>query len=175
MGFFRPGNTNPNSERSYRMLRTPGNLSAAVFAAILAPFALASQTHVVTPSTWTLNLQQSDFGGGPAMKSDVITVQTDTDKWLKFTDVTVDGDGKTWNTAWSGPADGTSHPLKGMPGATFSQNAATDVDVMTLPDGTEITCSYSLSPDKKKMTNKCAAKSKDGKVVNQTTVYERTK
>ena len=44
--------------------------------------------------------------------------------------------------------------------------------------GTDVsvsTCTFSLSADKKKFTNKCVTKTKDGKQFNQTTVYDRTK
>ena len=58
---------------------------------------------------------------------------------------------------------------------SFSSNAATDVSVLTAPDGSVSTCSFSLSTDKKKFTNKCATKTKDGRQFNQTTVYDRTK
>lgn len=157
------------------MLRVTRTLSGALLAATLVPIAFASQTHVTTPSTWVLNLKESDFGGGPRMKSDVVTILTDTAKWLKYTDVTVDGDGKTWKTSWSGAADGKALPVKGMSGASYSEDAASDTQVMNLPDGTAISCGYSLSADKKKLTDKCVAKAKDGKTFNQTLIYDRTK
>ena len=149
-------------------------VAVVLLSSALTTFAFAAHTHLPVPSTWTLNLAESDFGGGPSMKSDVFIMVTDTEKWAKFTDTTVDGDGKTWKSSWSGPADGTSHPFTGMPGS-FSSNAATDVSVMTAPDGSVSTCSFSLSADKKKFTNKCVTKTKDGKQFNQTTVYDRTK
>ncbi len=58
---------------------------------------------------------------------------------------------------------------------TYSTDAATDVSVQTNPDCSIGTCSFSLSADKKKFTNKCVTKTKDGKQFNQTTVYDRTK
>jgi hypothetical protein len=86
----------------------------------------------------------------------------------------VDGDGKNSKFSWSGPADGTSRPFNGIHGS-YSTNAATDVAVETNPDGNFSTCTFSLSPDKKKFTNKCVIKMTDGKQFNQTTVYDRTK
>ncbi len=157
------------------MLRFPRLASAILLPSLLTSSVLAAHTHVPTPSTWTLNLAESDFASGPSMKSDVFVMLTDTEKLAKYTDSMVDGDGKTWNSSWSGPADGTAHPVTGMAGATFSTDAATDRSVMTLPDGTAIACDFSLSPDKKKFINKCVAKTKDGKQANQTMVYDRTK
>ncbi len=157
------------------MLPSTRLVSAALLSSLLAPVTFAAHTHLPTPSTWTLNLGESDFGSGPTMKSDIFVMITDTEKHAKYTDVTVDGDGKTLKSSWSGPADGTPHPITGMAGATYSTDAATDVSVMNLPDGTAITCDFSLSPDKKKFINKCVAKTKDGKQANQTIVYDRTR
>ena len=35
-----------------------------------------AHTHLPTPSTWTLNLAESDFGGGVSMKSDTFVLIT---------------------------------------------------------------------------------------------------
>jgi hypothetical protein len=156
------------------MLRSALGVSAVLLASTLTPLAFAAHTHMAPHSTWTLNLGESDFAGGPPMKSDTFVVIADNDKWAKWTDTMVDGDGKTLKSSWSGPEDGSLHPFTGMPGS-FSTDAATDVSVMTLPNGTIQTCSFSLNSDKKKYSEKCVAKSKDGKQVNQTLVYDRTK
>ena len=156
------------------MFTSARRVAVIILSSALTPFVFAAHTHLATPSTWTLNLAESDFGGGPSMKSDVFVMVTDTEKSEKWTDTMVDPDGKTWKSSWSGPADGTSHPFTGMPGS-YSSNAATDVSVLTAPDGSVSTCNFSLSADKKKFTNKCVTKTKDGKQFNQTTVYDRTK
>lgn len=157
------------------MLRSTHRLSAVLLASTLTPFAFAAHTHVPTPSTWTLNLGESDFGAGPSMKSDSFVILIDTEKRGKWTDNMVDGDGKTWKSSWSGSADGTARPIVGIPGASYSTNAATDVSVETFPDGTVQTCNFSLRPDQKKFSETCVAKSKDGKEANQTITYDRTK
>ena len=156
------------------MFKSARRVAVLLLSSALTPFVFAAHTHLPVPSTWTLNLAESDFGGGPSLKSAVFVMVTDTEKWAKWTDTLVDGDGKTWKSSWSGPADGTSHPFTGMPGS-YSSNAATDVSVLTAPDGSVVTCNFSLSADKKKFTNKCVNKTKDGKQFNQTTVYDRTK
>lgn len=156
------------------MLTSARRVSAVLLASTLTPFAFAAHTHLATPSTWTLNLAESDFAGGPSMKSDVFVVTMDTEKWQKWSDNMVDSDGKNSKFSWSGPADGTPKPFTGING-TYSTNAATDVAVETMPDGSVSTCAFSLSADKKKFTNKCVTKTKDGKQFNQTTVYDRTK
>ena len=156
------------------MRRSIAGVAAVVFASTLTTIAFAAHTHLPAPSTWTLNTQESDFGGGPSEKSETFVIQTDTEKWGKWTDTAVDGDGKTWKSSWSGPQDGTAHPFTGKPGS-YSTNVATDVSVETYPDGSVQTCNFWLSPDKKKLTNKCVTKTKDGKQINQTVVFDRTK
>lgn len=156
------------------MLRSALCTSAILLASTLTPAAFAAHTHMPAHTTWTLNLGESDFGGGPSMKSDTFVVIADNDKWAKWTDDMVDGDGKSWKSSWSGPENGQSRPFTGIPGS-FSTNAATDVSVETYPDGTVQTCDFSLSANKKKFTDKCTSKSPDGKETHQTLVYDRTK
>ncbi len=137
--------------------------------------ALAAHTHAPTPSTWQLNVAASDFGGGPAMKSDQMTVLTDTEKWFKWTDVSVDADGKTWKTSWSGPQDGTLKPIEGMAGAQASFKTADDSSRWVMPDGSVSESTMVMSPDKKKVTITATLKTKDGKEIHQTLVYDRVK
>ena len=150
-------------------------LAVAMMATAVPAVLAAGHTHAPPNSTWTLNLKESDFGGGPAYKSDVMTVVTDTEKWLKWTDVAVDGDGKTWKTSWSGPQDGTEKPITGMPGAKASFKTADDSGHMVMPDGTVSDSVFTMSDDQKKVTMKITGKMKDGKGFNQTLVYDRTK
>jgi hypothetical protein len=137
--------------------------------------ALAAHTHAPTPSTWELNVAASDFGGGPTMKSDHMTILTDNDKWLKWTDVTVDGDGKTLKTSWSGPQDGTLKPVEGMDGAKASFKTADDSSHWEMADGSTSDSTLVMSPDKKKVTITAVVKMKDGKEYHQTWVYDRVK
>jgi hypothetical protein len=149
-------------------------LPALVMAAS-TPCALAAHTHAPTPSTWELNTSATDFGGGPAMKSDRMTILTDTDKWMKWTDVSVDADGKTWKTSWSGPQDGTLKPIVGMQGAQAGFKTDDDSSHWVMPDGSTSDSTIVLSPDKKKATLTLTIKMKDGKEYHQTLVYDRVK
>jgi hypothetical protein len=90
------------------MRRSTSRGCALLFASTLTPVAFATHTHLPTPSTWTLNLAESDFGGGISMKSDTFVITTDTDKWGKWTDTMVGSDGKTVRSSWSGAEDGPS-------------------------------------------------------------------
>ena len=150
-------------------------LLSAVLTASFTLSALAAHTHAPTPSTWVLNVTASDFGGGPTMKSDQMTILTDTDKWFKWTDLTVDGDGKTWKTSWSGPADGTLKPVEGMDGAKAGFNTANDSSHWEMADGSTTNTTMVMSEDKKKVTISAMTKTKDGKEFHQTWVYDRAK
>ena len=146
----------------------------AALAFTFAPFAFAAHTHLPTPSTWTLNLGESDFGGGISLKSDTFVITTDNDKWGKWTDKMVMADGKRVKSSWSGAEDGKLHPFVGW-NAMYSTDAVNDVSVEKFPDGTVQTCSFTLNDAKNKYINQCVAKSPDGKEVHQTIVYDRTK
>ena len=137
--------------------------------------AAAAHTHVKTPSTWTLDVKKSDFGSGPGEKSEVMIITTDTEKWLAYTDVMVDDKGHTSRTSWSGPADGSMHPVKGMAGGTSGWDAGKDTGKTVLPDGTTMTILFSLSNDEKIATFKVDGKDKAGHNLKQTLVYNRTK
>ncbi|HEV2577617.1 MAG TPA: hypothetical protein VGU25_10440 [Acidobacteriaceae bacterium] len=147
----------------------------ALVMAVVVPCAMAAHTHAPTPSTWELNVGESEWGGGPAMKSDRMVILTDTDKWLKWTDVTVDGDGKTMKTSWSGPQDGTMKPIVGMAGAKAGFKTADDSSHWEMPDGSTSDSTLVMTPDKKKVTITATIKRKDGKEYHQVYVYDRVK
>ncbi|MGA3372739.1 MAG: hypothetical protein ABSC48_13365 [Terracidiphilus sp.] len=136
--------------------------------------ALAANTHTPAHSSWKLNLKESDFGGGPVLKSEVETYSVDTDKWLTWSDVTVDDKGQRIKSSWSGPADGTMHPVKGIPGAMAGWNSATDTDHAVMPDGTVFDETMTM-PDPNKIVFKVTVTDKAGNTVHQTLVYDRTK
>lgn len=150
-------------------------LLPALAMAAIAPCALAAHTHVPTPSTWELNMSATDLGSGPTMKSDRMTILTDNDKWLKWTDVTVDGDGKTLTTSWSGPQDGTMKPIVGIAGAKAGFKTADDSSHWEMPDGSSSDSTMEISPDKKQVTINITMKMKDGKQLTQKLVYDRVK
>jgi len=78
------------------MRRSTSPVAAVLLASTLTPVAFAAHTHLPTPSTWTLNLGESDFGGGVSMKSDTFVITKDTEKWGTWTDTMVTGDGRNY-------------------------------------------------------------------------------
>jgi hypothetical protein len=80
--------------------------------AALALWALAgscmAQSKHSGVGTWKLDVSQSEFGSDPAPKSVTITVLKDTTEWrVHF----VDDKGKPMSYSWSGPEDGSMHPV----------------------------------------------------------------
>ncbi len=157
------------------MFRRSHNVFAVSMACLPVLAAVAAQTHVPGGSVWKLKLAQSNFGGGPSMKSDEFVLLVDTATRVKWTDKMVDDKGKMWKTAFDGPVDGTMHPISGQPGIMFSVKAADDTNFETMPDGTTTACTFSASADQKKYFEKCILSTKSGKKFKQMMVYDRIK
>ncbi len=157
------------------MKRTQTLLSLFVLSAMFARGASAAHTHVPSPSTWVLNLHETQFGGGPSFKADTDVVLVDNEQRLHWKDVTTLNDGSVGKTSWDGPEDGTLHPIQGYPGAQASWNAADDSEVIVNPDGSEVHAIMTLSADGKKMILTQTYAFKNGKVFHQKLVYDRTK
>ncbi len=97
-------------------------LAAFLLSAAIVPAALAAHTHVPAPSTWTLDLQQTNFGGGPSFKGDIDQILADNEKELHWVDVVTNDDGSTFKSSWDGPENGTFKPIIGNPGSKASWN-----------------------------------------------------
>lgn len=109
--------------------------------------AVAGQTHVPAGRVRKLNLAQSNFGGGPSMKSDGFVILVATPTRVKWTDTMVDEKGKMWKTGVDGPFDATMHPISGQPGVMFSVKDVDDTNLETMPDGTTTACTFSATAD----------------------------
>lgn len=150
-------------------------MSAVLLILIVTSVARAQHTHVPTPSSWALSVAESNFGNGQGEKRSRLTILIDTDKWQKWSDTFIDRRGRTWHHAWSGPANGTLRPVAGGAGISYSVNATTDTSVKVGREGTTQICKFSLSVDKKKLTNICTVELKSGKGFGQTIVFNRTR
>jgi hypothetical protein len=149
-------------------------LLIAIVGAALAVSAQAQSIHLPDHSTWKLNAADTDFGGGPPLKSDIFTVYKDSDALLKFRETTVDAAGKVEHTSFSAPEDGTMHPVSGVAGQQMSFTPDGKLQI-TFPDGSTQDLQESLSADGKKVTYEGTMKTKDGKTFNQKWVYDRIK
>jgi hypothetical protein len=65
--------------------------------------------------TWKLDPAKSKFSPGPALKSQVATLEA-VDGGLKVVADRVDADGKTTHFEWTAKFDGKDYPVKGDPG-----------------------------------------------------------
>lgn len=149
-------------------------LLIAVVGGAFAVSAQAQGVHLPDHSTWTLNLGETNFGGGPELKSDVFTVYKDSDGLLRFRETTVDSASKTVHTSWSAAEDGKMHPVKGAPG----QQASVTSDgkyTINFPDGSVQKLQESLSEDGKSVMYIGTLTTKDGKTYDQKWVYDRAK
>ena len=61
--------------------------------------------------TWNVDIAQSTFGLEPAPKSITVAILKDTPQLLSWRVDGVDENGKAFAYSWSGPADGTLHPV----------------------------------------------------------------
>ncbi len=144
---------------------------ALLVALLIAPACFAAHTHLPAHSTWKLNAARSNFGGGPTM-ADQFTVLTDTDAWFAYTEVVTGSNGEITKFSWSGPHDGTLHPIVGIPNARVGFNASNNTAHMESPSSS-LRVRIELSPDGKTRTEHAIVRFKNGKVYHETWVYDR--
>jgi hypothetical protein len=139
---------------------------------MVCPLMMAARPKLPVPSTWTLDDLRSDFGGGPRMKSDVFTVNSDTAANLSVDFVTVDDSGQTMKSSWSGPQNGRLLPVTGSPGTSFGIDKEGN-EHWIFGDGTTMEGKLSLEKDKKTVMVKLTVTGKDGKQYSQVLMYNR--
>jgi hypothetical protein len=129
--------------------------------------------------TWKLDVTQSDFGSGPAPKSSSLVILTDTPQKYSYRAHGVDENGKPFEVSWSGPPDGSMHPvmLNGKPSGQTSgfkrEPDGTMVRHGERPDGSTVEVHISMSPDGNTLTDEFTSKSKDGKESREKQVWHR--
>lgn len=148
---------------------------------LLAALILIAQSHARSAlGTWKLNLEKSDFGSVLAPKSMTIVVTEDTKNKVAWKANGVGPDGKRITESYSGPADGTSHSLKGSPtgeeSVAYTRNPdGTVMAVSKDKSGQEVAhATISWSDDGKTMTLKNTRKTPGGDL-SYTEVYEKAK
>jgi hypothetical protein len=146
---------------------------AVVCGAMVCPLMMAARPKLPVPSTWTLDDLRSDFGGGPRMKSDVFTVNSDTAANLSVDFVTVDDSGQTMKSSWSGPQNGRLLPVTGSPGTSFGIDKEGN-EHWVFGDGTTMEGKLSVSKHKGTLLVKMTVTGKDGKQYSQMLMYDRT-
>lgn len=128
--------------------------------------------------TWKMDASQSDFGSDPAPRSVTITVLKDTPEMLSWRVHLIDGKGKAISYSWSGPENGSMHPVMQNGKEIGKQSARKEDDGSLLrhgedPDGSSFDARSKISDDGNTMTEEATEKSKDGKETKAKTVYHR--
>ena len=154
-------------------------LSAAIVCGVivcgagLCPTMMAARPKLPVPSTWELDQLRSDFGGGPRVKSDVFTVNSDKPALLSVDFVTVVDSGETVKSSWSGPQNGHLLPVTGNPGTSFGIDKEGN-EHWVYGDGTTMVGKLSLEKDRVTVIVRLTVTGKDGKQYNQVLMYNRT-
>ena len=129
--------------------------------------------------TWKLDTSESDFGSAPAPKSLTVTVLKDTPAMLSWRVHMLDDKGKAISYSWSGPEDGTMHPVLQNGKEVSKQSAKREEDGSLTrhdqdPDGSSFDARGKISDDGNTITEEATSKSKDGKEFKQKYVYHRS-
>jgi hypothetical protein len=152
--------------------------------ALGASSALAQTTAMKksTVGTWTLDVAKSDFGSNPAPKSLTLTILSDTAESTSYQVTVVDPKDQSMSYSWSGPMDGSMHPIKGPNGEELAQESLrVDADGALLRHGVEAEGGASfdgratLSEDGNTITDVVTRTSKDGQTSKSTNVFVRSK
>jgi hypothetical protein len=147
--------------------------------AILAVSIGLAQDKPSAAGTWKLDIAQSDFGSDPAPKSVLGTISADTPQMMSYHVHNVDDKGNRSTFSWSGPEDGSIHPMmmNGKPVGQQSVKKESDGTIVRhgedSTDGSTFDARGSLSPDGKTFTDEITEKSKDGKESIQKQVWLR--
>jgi hypothetical protein len=159
------------------MKKTPFLLAVACISLALTS-ALAQQKASVV-GTWNVDIAQSDFGSDPVPKAITVRVLKDTPQILSWRVKGVDSKGKRFAYSWSGPENGSMHPIieDGKAG-TDMQSAKREQDGTLVrhnesSDGSSFDARSNISPDGNTITETTTVKSKDGKESKQHYVYKR--
>jgi hypothetical protein len=118
--------------------------------------------------TWYMDIAQSTFGLEPVPKSITVVILKDTPQLLSWRVDGVDGNGKAFAYSWSGPVDGTMHPVMQNGKEAGKQSAKREDDGAISrhgedPDGDSFDARDMLSDDGNTILEEGLDKYKDGK------------
>ena len=149
----------------------------------LGAFNASAQTDAKRPSmegTWKLDLAKSSFRSEPALKSVTVTILKDTPDLISFRVDDVNAEGEPSSYSWSGPVDGSLHPVKDSKGQDLmlQEGVTRDKDGAVLrhgvfPTGSTFDGRATLSADGNTITDLITYKTTDGKTSKETWVFQR--
>jgi hypothetical protein len=128
---------------------------------------------------WKLDVSQSQFPAGePPPKSMSGRISAETPQMMSYHSHGVDDKGKPFSESWSGPEDGSMHPLIENGKRTGQQGVTKERDGTLIwqgedADGSSFRGHMYLSPDGNTATQDLTIKSKDGKESTAKQVWHR--
>jgi len=143
-------------------------------------FAQTNALKKSTVGTWKLDVARSDFGSNPAPKSLTLTILKDAVESTSYQVTVVDDKDQSISYSWTGPMDGSMHPVKGPNGEELAQESLrVDADGALLRHGVEAGgASFdgraTLSDDGNTITDVVTMTSKDGQTSKSTSVFVRS-
>jgi len=151
-------------------------LISAVFACTFFVLVSLAQSEHSQVGTWKMDVSQSNFGTDPAPKAGTLNVLKDTPTMLSWRVQIVDDKGNAVSFSWSGPKDGSMHPVMQNGKEVSKQSAKVEADGSLHrhgedPDGSSFDA-YSKESDNT-ITDEITSRTKDGKESKAKTVYRR--
>ena len=149
---------------------------------VIAASSVAAQTDAAKKSsvgTWKLDLQQSDLGPGAKPKSVTLTILEDTPQHGSWRVDVVDDQGRSSSYSWTGPVDGSLHPIKAADGSAIGKESLKkDGDALVrhgedMADGSSFDARSTMSADGMTITDVLTTKSKGGDISKTTMVSHR--
>jgi hypothetical protein len=130
--------------------------------------------------TWKLDASQSDLGRDPAPQSLTCTILKDSPEFASWRCRPVDQNGKLISYSWSGPEDGSLHPLKDPTGKVLAMESMKKQSDGTIlrhgedsSDGSSVDAVLKVSADGSTLTEEPTEKRKDGTETKQKSVLHR--
>ena len=130
--------------------------------------------------TWKLDTSQSDFGTDPPPQSVTLTLEKDSPKLGSFHVSLIGHNGKAMSYSWSGPMDGTMHPVTDANGKTLANESLKKQSDGTVlrhaedpSDGSSFDAVSRIAADGNTMFDEITERTKDGKQTKQKYVFRR--
>jgi hypothetical protein len=139
-----------------------------------------AQNSMWTVGSWKLDTSASDFGPDPVPKSLMVDILKDSEKMLSWKVTGTDDKGKPLTYSWSGPEDGSMHPVMQDGKEIGKQSAKRNADGSLTrhgedsSDGSSFDATGKVSDDGKTITETATEKAKDGKESKLKFVYRRS-
>jgi hypothetical protein len=138
----------------------------------------AAQTEHSQVGTWKLDVSQSNFSSEHAPKAATLRVLKDTPTMLSWRVQIVDDKGTDRLFSWSGPKDGSMHPVMQNGKEVSKQSAKIEGDGSLHrhgedPDGSSFDAYSKVSDNSTSITDEITTRTKGGKESKEKTVYRR--